>query len=197
MAWQDVAIMQVRTGKCRDDALAGCETKPLPHFGLVFWLPVARVPSPKGWHYRLLQQCWKKVRTTQPCHPTVWKKPACARIFNGGGKKGTGPICRNGPEGASHKLGLSPFSQRATALLAGVRQQGHEAGSLDRLGHGVLADGRASALAAADDFALPVGELFQQFHVLVIDVHRPRPFSVEQKSDPSSSCGPSPSHAAC
>jgi len=24
-------------------------------------------------------------------------------------KKGTGPICRNGPEGASHKLDLSPF----------------------------------------------------------------------------------------
>jgi len=27
-----------------------------------------------------------------------------------GRKKGTGPICRNGPEGASHKLDLSPFS---------------------------------------------------------------------------------------
>jgi formylglycine-generating enzyme required for sulfatase activity len=26
------------------------------------------------------------------------------------GKKGTGPICRDGPEGASHKLDLSPFS---------------------------------------------------------------------------------------
>jgi len=26
-------------------------------------------------------------------------------------KKGTVPICRNGPEGASHKWGLSPFSQ--------------------------------------------------------------------------------------
>ena len=25
-------------------------------------------------------------------------------------KKGTGPICRNGPKGASHKLDLSPFS---------------------------------------------------------------------------------------
>jgi lipoic acid synthetase len=28
-----------------------------------------------------------------------------------GAKKGTGPICRNGPEGASHKWGLSPFSR--------------------------------------------------------------------------------------
>jgi len=26
------------------------------------------------------------------------------------GKKGTGPFCRNGPEGASHKMDLSPFS---------------------------------------------------------------------------------------
>jgi hypothetical protein len=25
-------------------------------------------------------------------------------------KKGTGPICRNGPDGAAHKLDLSPFS---------------------------------------------------------------------------------------
>jgi len=28
-------------------------------------------------------------------------------------KKGTGPICRNGPEGAPHKLDLSPFSHPA------------------------------------------------------------------------------------
>lgn len=34
-------------------------------------------------------------------------------------KKGTGPICLNGPEGASHKLDLSPFSLRC--LRAAVR----------------------------------------------------------------------------
>ena len=32
------------------------------------------------------------------------------------GKKGTGPICRDGPKGASHKLDLSPFSLRRDAL---------------------------------------------------------------------------------
>ena len=69
---------------------------------------------------------------------------------------------------------------KSTELLAGVWQQGHEAGSLDGLRHGVLADGRASALAAADDLALPVGELFQQFHVLVIDVHRAGPLAVDK-----------------
>ena len=31
-------------------------------------------------------------------------------------KKGTGPICRNGPEGAAHKLDLSPFSGRIYAF---------------------------------------------------------------------------------
>ncbi len=30
-------------------------------------------------------------------------------LVRGQAKKGTGPICRNGPEGASHKLDLSPF----------------------------------------------------------------------------------------
>jgi len=32
-------------------------------------------------------------------------------------EKGTGPICRNGPEGASHKLDLSPFPARPEVLL--------------------------------------------------------------------------------
>jgi tyrosine-protein phosphatase YwqE len=34
------------------------------------------------------------------------------------GKKGTGPICRNGPEGALHKLDLSPFFPRVVKLAA-------------------------------------------------------------------------------
>ena len=33
-----------------------------------------------------------------------------AVVLLSGEKKGTGPICRNGPEGAPHKLDLSPFS---------------------------------------------------------------------------------------
>ena len=34
------------------------------------------------------------------------------------GEKGTGPICRNGPTGASHKLDLSPFPLRREAWIA-------------------------------------------------------------------------------
>ena len=33
-------------------------------------------------------------------------------------KKGTGPICRNGPKGASHKLDLSPFPPRGRATVS-------------------------------------------------------------------------------
>jgi len=35
-----------------------------------------------------------------------------------GGKKGIGPICRDGPEGASHKLDLSPFSYISGTMKA-------------------------------------------------------------------------------
>jgi hypothetical protein len=30
-------------------------------------------------------------------------------LHNLGGKRGSGPICRNGLKGASHKLDLTPF----------------------------------------------------------------------------------------
>jgi len=49
-------------------------------------------------------------------------------------EKGTGPICRNGPEGASHKLDLSPFLPTATASWA----------DLDNLAEGFAAEGRLS-----------------------------------------------------
>ncbi len=46
-----------------------------------------------------------------------------------GPKKGTGPICRNGPEGASHKLDLSPFSSHEIeqAARAASREQSRRA----------------------------------------------------------------------
>ena len=40
-------------------------------------------------------------------------------------KKGTGPICRNGPKGASHKLDLSPFSIEQAAREAARQQSRH------------------------------------------------------------------------
>ncbi len=47
------------------------------------------------------------------------KNPArCGHCDNCGREKGTGPICRNGPEGASHKLDLSPFLPSGKSLEA-------------------------------------------------------------------------------
>ncbi len=67
------------------------------------------------------------------------------------------------------------------ALFADIGQQGHEASSLDRIGDGVLADGRAAALPPADDLALTVDELLQQFEILVIDVHRARTLALDEQ----------------
>jgi len=47
----------------------------------------------------------------EPCHDAPKRRSWNTR----GGEKGTGPICRNGPEGAAHKLDLSPFSPPRTA----------------------------------------------------------------------------------
>jgi phytoene dehydrogenase-like protein len=41
------------------------------------------------------------------------------KVHIAGEKKGTVPICRNGPEGASHKWGLSPFSRRVEGVTLG------------------------------------------------------------------------------
>jgi len=42
-------------------------------------------------------------------------------VFAAGREKGTGPICRNGPEGALHKLDLSPFPHDPQPLAKRLR----------------------------------------------------------------------------
>ena len=78
------------------------------------------------------------------------------------------------------RLRLRRFTAEMAMLLAGVGQQSHESGSLDCLRHGVLADGRAAALAPTDDLSLPVRKLLEQFHILVIDVHRMGPLAIDE-----------------
>ena len=44
----------------------------------------------------------------------------------------------------------------------------------------MLARRGATAFAATDDFALPIGELAEQIEILVVDVHRTRTFAVDE-----------------
>src|SRR5262245_49565450 len=61
-----------------------------------------------------------------------------------------------------------------------VRQQSHEPSTRDRLGDSPLADRRTPGLAADDDATVAIDQLFEQFDILVVDVHRPRTFTVDK-----------------
>ncbi|MCG2685702.1 MAG: FecR family protein, partial [Planctomycetales bacterium] len=60
------------------------------------------IPAPFQWHNYAVRFNLREKRLT------VWVDGECRGTI--GEKKGTGPICRDGPEGAAHKLDLSPFS---------------------------------------------------------------------------------------
>jgi phytoene dehydrogenase-like protein len=51
----------------------------------------------------------------------VCTRAAVEKIHVTEGKKGAGPICRNGPAGASHKLDLTPFSRRVEGVTIAGR----------------------------------------------------------------------------
>ena len=50
---------------------------------------------------------------TLPDVVTIYREGILAAAADRGRGKGTVPICRNGPKGAAHKWGLSPFSPAA------------------------------------------------------------------------------------
>src|SRR5437868_5056978 len=73
------------------------------------------------------------------------------------------------------------FAQRSKlSSFADVRQETHEAGAFDSERHGMLAGGGATAFAAADNFALAIGELIEKFQILVIDKQRARALAVDE-----------------
>lgn len=69
-------------------------------------------------------------------------------------------------------------------LAANVWHQGHEAGSLDCFGHGVLAGCLATGLAAADDAAMTIGQLAEHIQIFVIDEHGPRSLTINADGIP-------------
>ena len=68
--------------------------------------------------------------------------------------------------------------EQSKALIAYEWQQGHEACSLDRVGHCVLTDRGAACLTTANNFSVTVDQLLQQFNVFVIDVHWARTLTI-------------------
>jgi hypothetical protein len=72
------------------------------------------------------------------------------------------------------------MANRKGPLLANERHQSHEPSSLDSRRDGMLTHRRTAALATADDFAVTIDQLAEQFDVFVIDVHRPRPVAVDE-----------------
>ena len=75
--------------------------RPQPLASFVLRTPTATVASAAG-------ELGVEVREPQACRVCVFAGQAELRS-NGSSEKGTGTICRNGPEGASHKWCLSPF----------------------------------------------------------------------------------------
>jgi arginyl-tRNA synthetase len=81
-------------------------------------------------------------------------------------KKGTGPICQNGPEGASHKLDLSPFSPILLKSPA-ERALGLELLRFSEALEQTVADYRPNQLTAyLFDLANRYSTFFEQCHVL-------------------------------
>ncbi len=79
------------------------------------------VPPLKAVHFQLLDEQFRALQTMRSfvgvmpgerrgclgCHESHSRTPESR--MSSREEKGTGPICRNGPEGAAHKLDLSPF----------------------------------------------------------------------------------------
>src|SRR5262249_47760354 len=64
--------------------------------------------------------------------------------------------------------------RRLVRLLADVRHEGHETGSLDRILDGALEGGTIAAAFAAEELPLTRAHLLQARHILVVHVSRPR-----------------------
>jgi hypothetical protein len=91
-----------------------------------------RVPPGKALHFQLLDEQYRAIQTMRSftgvmpgerrgcvgCHEMHSTTPVQ--------EKGTGPICRDGPKGASHKLDLSPFPPELTPPPWGTESISYE-----------------------------------------------------------------------
>ena len=65
-------------------------------------------------------------------------------------------------------------------LFTHVGEESHESGAFDGGRDRVLARSGTTALATANDPALSIDHLLEQFHVLVIDIHGTRTMAIDE-----------------
>ena len=85
---------------------------------------------------------------------------------------------RIGAEKKPTSLKRARTTQINSTLVSRIRQQCHKSSTLNSLGHRMLTDGGTTGLATSDNAPVAIGKLFQQIYVFVVDIHRPRPFTV-------------------
>ena len=77
----------------------------------------------------------------------------------------------------------------SSGLIAFEWQQSHKTSSLNRLGHGVLADRGATSFTTSHDLAVAIDQFLEQFYVFVVDIHWAWPFAIYvQRIFPSRTC---------
>ena len=66
-------------------------------------------------------------------------------------------------------------------LIANVRHQGHKPRPLYSLANGMLTGCRATRFSTRDDAAVAIYQFRKQFDIFVVNIHRARPFAINQQ----------------
>lgn len=70
--------------------------------------------------------------------------------------------------------------ERPCGLVARVRHEGHKSGTFNSLRYSMLADCPATTFSAAYNAAMSVGQFRKQLQILVVDVKRVWPVSIDE-----------------
>ncbi len=117
-------LYHLRNGVWREDIYGPLYADPYPlsdKFFLVSCNPDKRYNDQAAYGIHLLDVFGNRVPIYHDPEISAWQPMLlCSRktppvVASTQSKKGTGPICRDGPEGAAHKLDLSPFSAERDA----------------------------------------------------------------------------------
>ncbi len=79
-----------------------------------------------------------------------------------------------------HGRSLKGMPERPCGLVARVRHEGHKSGTFNSLRYSMLADCPATTFSAAYNAAMSVGQFRKQLQILVVDVKRMWPVSIDE-----------------